>query len=260
LKELKAAGCKTLFECTPAFLGRDVQLLKKLSRLSGIRIITNTGFYGAVNNKFFPEYAQALSPQQIANIWVKEFEDGIDGTGIRPGFMKISVDSGSLSELHQKLVQAAALTHLKTGLTIASHTGPALPAFQEIELLKEFGVHPSAFIWVHAQGESDKTTYVKAAKEGAWISLDGLSDDNVQEYSDMLGNLKKAELLSKVLVSHDAGYYDPSKEDGGSIRRYTTLFDKLVPELKKSGFSKADINRLIVVNPAEAFALKIRRI
>ncbi len=260
LKELKSAGCETLFECTPAFLGRDVLLLKKLSKLSGIRMITNTGFYGAVDNKFFPAFARVLTPEKIADIWIKEFENGIDGADIKPGFMKISVDSGALSELHKKLVKAAALTHLKTGLTIASHTGPALPAFQEIELLKESGVHPSAFVWVHAQSEPDKSKYIKAANEGAWISLDGLSDDNVQEYSAMISNLKNAGLLSKVLVSHDAGYYDPGKEDGGPIRRYTTLFDKLVPELKKSGFSRGNLDQLLRRNPAEAFTIRIRRI
>ncbi len=61
------------------------------------------------------------------------------GSNIRPGFIKISVDGASsgISELHKKLARAAGLTHLKTGLTIYSHTGPGVAAFEQIEMLKE---------------------------------------------------------------------------------------------------------------------------
>src|SRR4029079_3090348 len=42
LKALRTAGCRTLVECTPAFLGRDVGLLRRLSSASGLHIVTNT--------------------------------------------------------------------------------------------------------------------------------------------------------------------------------------------------------------------------
>ena len=51
LLEAKQAGIKSIFDCTPAFLGRDVILLKRLSEKTGLHMITNTGYYGAVNNK-----------------------------------------------------------------------------------------------------------------------------------------------------------------------------------------------------------------
>ena len=44
LKALRAAGCRTLVECTPAFLGRDPNLLKRLAGASGLHVVTNTGF------------------------------------------------------------------------------------------------------------------------------------------------------------------------------------------------------------------------
>ena len=95
LIELKQLGCSTFVECTPAFLGRDPVLLKALSRKSGLNIITNTGYYGAVNNKYLPETAINASAQELANLWINEYENGIDGTGIRPGFIKISVNPES---------------------------------------------------------------------------------------------------------------------------------------------------------------------
>jgi phosphotriesterase-related protein len=260
LKEIKELGCLTFIDCTPAYLGRDPVLLRSLSNSSGINIITNTGFYGAAKNKYLPRFAFDETADQLASVWINEWDEGIDGTGIKPGFIKIGVGSDSLSGLHKKLVIAAARTHLKTGLTIASHTGPAKPAFEEIEVLRSEGVSPEAFIWVHAQNEKDTTAHVIAARMGAWVSLDGLNDDNVTEYAAMIINMKRNHLLNKVLLSHDAGWYQPGKPNGGDFRGYTSLFKKLVPLLKKENFTDKEIRQLLVLNPAEAFTVRVRKL
>ena len=260
LLEAKKYGVKTILDCTPAFLGRDVVLQKKLADESGLQILTNTGFYGAVGNKYLPQPAFTETYEQIAKRWISEFENGIENTTIKPGFIKISVDPGHLSELHQKIVKAAALTHLQTGLTICSHTGIAIPAFEEIELLQKMKVHPCAFVSTHAQSEQDKTLHVKAAKLGAWISLDGIGWGDFEKYTDSIDSLRLAGLLNKVLISHDAGWYKPEEKDGGSFTGYTNIFTELIPLLKNRGFTDSDIQQLLVKNPARAFAIRVRKV
>ncbi|MCF2444833.1 phosphotriesterase [Dyadobacter sp. CY345] len=257
LKEVKTKGIQSIAECTPAYLGRDVMLLKKLSQLSGLQILTNTGYYGAVDNKYLPKHAYSETAEQLAKRWITEFENGIEGTGIKPGFIKISVNPGSLSTLHQKLVVAAGLTHLKTGLTIYSHTGPSLPAFEEIEILHELGVHASAFVWVHANS-NDENDFIKAAKMGTWISLDGIDEGNMDKNAAILQLLKSNRLLNKALISHDAGWYKPGEENGGTFRGYTTISDQFIPLLKTKGFTEKEIEQLIIKNPAEVFMIKRR--
>lgn len=261
LDELKTLGVQSILDCTPAFLGRDIRLLQEISQESGLTIVTNTGYYGAVTNKYLPPWAFTESAEQLAARWIREFEKGIDNTDIRPGFIKIGVDSGALSVLHQKLVRAAALTHLATGLTICSHTGPALPAFEEIEILEEMGVDPSAFVWVHAQNEKDKSLYTTAAKKGAWVSLDGMGWGNFDGYATWLHGLKAAGQLHQVLISHDAGWYRPGETDPmDKFVGYTSLFDKVLPLLKVKGFSEKDFDQLLRKNPAEAFGIDIRKL
>jgi phosphotriesterase-related protein len=257
LVEIRQRGIKTLVECTPAFIGRDVALLKKLSERSGLHILTNTGYYGASDNKYLPKWAFTETAEQLASRWIAEFEKGIDGTGIRPGFIKTGVNSGKLSELHQKLIKAAALTHLETGLTICSHTGPALPAREEIEILKQSGVHPSAFVWVHASGSAEELEDV--GKSGCWISLDGVNADNIDKHVKLIAFLKNKGRLGQVLISHDAGWYRPGEPDGGEFRGFTTISDKLLPALKAQGFTETDIRTLMITNPATAFAIRIRK-
>ena len=259
LKMARNMGCETFFECTPAYLGRDPLLLKSLSDSTGLNIITNTGYYGAYNNKYIPASALNESADQLAQRWINEWENGIDDSGIKPGFIKISVDGHSLSEFHRRLITAAARTHLKTGLTIASHTGPFIPAFEQIEILEKESVSPDAFIWVHANVENELSKIVGAAKKGVWISFDNLSDESVNEMVNKLIAMKNNNLLHKVLVSHDAGWYDPAKVNGGEYKGYTVLFEKLLPALRRENFTESEIKQILIINPARAFEIRVRK-
>lgn len=258
LLQAKENGVRTIMDCTPAFLGRDVELLKMLSKQSSLQIITNTGYYGAAGNKYLPSWAYTESAEDLAARWIGEFEDSIESSGVKPGFIKIGVDGERLSTLHKKLVRAAALTHLKTGLTICSHTGIAALAIEEIAILKDMKIHPSAFTWVHAQAEKDRSLHAKAASMGAWISLDGLGWGEIENYADSIHYLKQAKHLNRVLISHDAGWYKPGEPGGGSITGYTDIFTKLVPILRTKGFNNNELRQLLVKNPAEAFGIKVR--
>ncbi|MCU0473564.1 MAG: hypothetical protein MUC93_09400 [Bacteroidales bacterium] len=264
----KEAGVKTIYECTPEFLGRDPLLLKELSEITGITFITNTGYYG-FSNKYLPQTFYTTDAEALAEKWTGEFLNGIEGTGIRPGFIKIAVNSAdSLSPADEKLITAAALTHLKTGLTIASHTGPEKPAFAQIAILRKNGVHPSAFIWVHAQRGTIESN-ILGAKEGTWISLDNVRNRpnlkpgdrfSIDWYADRITELKNQGLINKILLSHDSGWYDPAKPGGGTINGYTDILEYLIPALKNRGFTDSDIDQLLIRNPAEAFTINIRRL
>jgi phosphotriesterase-related protein len=253
LQRLRQAGCRTLVDCTPAYLGRDPKLLQRLSRASGLYILTNTGWYGAANDKYLPDRVHSLTAEQIASEWIAEGQKGIEGTGIRPGFIKIGVDPEP-SEVDMRLLEAAALTHRKTGLTIASHTGPGAAARKQIERLEQMGVRPSAFIWVHAQAEGDKSMHVWAAERGAWVEFDGVSPETIEQHVELILHLRQKGLLSRVLVSHDAGWYQVGEPNGGTFREYTTLWTHLIPALRKAGFSDGEIEQLTARNPQRAFA------
>src|SRR5678815_4745101 len=97
--------------CTPNYIGRDVRLLKRLAGATGLNILTNTGYYGAAGNKFLPRHAYTESAEQLSERWVSEWREGIDGSGVRPGFIKLGVGSGKLPELHARLLRAAARVH-----------------------------------------------------------------------------------------------------------------------------------------------------
>ena len=258
LLEIKALGYKTLVECTPAYLGRDPLLLKILSEKSGIQIVTNTGYYSAVGGKFIPKHGFEETAQQLADRWIAEAKNGIEATGIYPGFIKIAVEREPLQKINRKVVEAACIAHKATGLTIMSHTGPAVPAYQEIEILKQNGVHPSAFIWTHANNEKEWSKIIDAAKMGVWIAFDKFEEKETENFSEFALLMKKEGVLNRLLFSHDAGWYDPMKPGGGTFRDFTAIEKFLVPALQQKGFSEKEINQIFELNPAKAFAVKIR--
>ncbi|MBI4474587.1 MAG: phosphotriesterase [Acidobacteria bacterium] len=258
LKKVRELGCRTIVECTPAYIGRDAALLRKLSEASGVTLITNTGYYGAANDNFVPGHAYQETAEELAGRWIKEFRDGIENTGIKPGIMKIGVDKGPLSSIDEKLVRASAIAHRATGLTIASHTGDGEAALAELRVLEVEGVSPDAFIWVHAQNESNPDLHVQAAHRGAWVEFDGIRPETLDRHLKMVRNMMDRGLLKRTLISQDAGWYHVGEPGGGRFRNYAFLFTDFVPELRKKGATEGQVQTLLVDNPRQALTTRIR--
>ncbi|HOC18375.1 MAG TPA: hypothetical protein PKK95_08915 [Vicinamibacterales bacterium] len=256
LRRAHELGCRGLVECTPAYLGRDVRLLQRLSRESGLHLLTNTGYYGAAKDQYVPRHAYDESADDLASRWAAEWENGIEGTGIRPGFIKTGVDAGPLSAIDRKLIQAAARTHARTGLAIASHTGDTRAALEQIEVLASERVRHDAFIWVHAQNDWQAESRIEAARKGVWIEIDNVAPPSVAECVARAVELKARGLLGRLLVSHDAGWYSPGEPHGGQFRGFDAIYTALVPALRRAGFANDEVRRLLVSNPAEAFAVR----
>lgn len=260
LKQLLQAGCRTLVECTPAYIGRDPALLARLSKASGLNLVTNTGYYGAAEDKFVPRHAYQETAEQLSRRWIREFKGGIEGSAIRPGIIKTGVDAGKLSEIDAKLVRAAALTHLQTGMTIASHTGDGVAALEQLSLLERAGVRADAFVWVHAQNEFQLEVHVPAARKGCWVEFDGIGESSLEQHVKLVRIMADNGLLGRTLVSQDAGWYHVGEPDGGEYRGYTFLYSRFLPELLKRGFSEMDVQKVMVENPRSVLTFRIREL
>jgi phosphotriesterase-related protein len=258
LQKIRELGCHTLGECTPAFLGRDPELLRQLSRASNVQILTNTGYYGAVEGKYVPSHARSETAEELAARWVAESKGWIPGTGIRPAFIKTGVNKGPLNPIDAKLVRAAALTHLQTGLSIACHTGDGRAASEEIEILASVGVSPRALIWVHAQNEADPAVHERLARAGAWLEFECSNERSLPERVRQVKTLADRGLIGKILISLDAGWYRVGEPGGGTFRSYDFFFTRFLPALRQAGLGEDDLQKLTVKNPASALLPSVK--
>ena len=251
LLELKAAGVRTFIDCTPMYIGRDVSILKGISKITGLHILTNSGLY---MGPYIPEETFSVEPKVLAQQWINEHEQGIDGTDIKPGFIKTAVHAGRLIKVEQKIITAAALTSIHTGLTITTHTEDAVAAMEILDILEKLNVNPDKWIFVHAQEEMNYDLLLEVAKRGAWIELDRIGIGAESEYLYLLLKLLDAGYENKILLSQDSVGYWVGQGLVRSIKPFSFLTSKFIPFLKENGFSEKSICNLTVTNPSVAFS------
>jgi phosphotriesterase-related protein len=249
LKEIRALGVTGFGECTPMYLGRDAQLLARLAEAADMNIITNTGLY---KEPYLPEYAFQKSADELAQMWIDEIENGIEDTGIKPGFIKIAVNPGNLIPIQQKIVRAAASTSLATGTTIAAHTGHGVAALEELDILEEEGVPLNKFIFVHAGTDKDH----EVAQRGAWVEYDGIRKEEAERNIQLIKGMLEKGYEDNLLLSQDAGWYNVGQPKGGKIRGYAYLVEEFIPLMKESGIDQDTIDKLMILNPARALRIR----
>lgn len=252
LQELKAAGCQTFVDATPPGNGRDVEVLRECALRSGLQIVTCTGTF---KEKGVSGAIRAMPAEEIAGLWEQEFFQGIEETGIRPGFIKIALDDGPLSPLQEKILRAAARAGRRTGLPIQSHTLLAATIREAAVILEEEGFPFERFIWTHADSGRDVAAMIEMGRCGMWLQIDSIGFFSPEEHIRMLQTLLKAGLLSRILLSQDRGWYVVGQDQGKYVNPYHPILTEFIPLCRRRGLSEAEIEQMLVKNPASVLDL-----
>ena len=112
---------------------------------------------------------------------------------------------------------------------------------------------------MHAGKPKDRPTRNWAARQGAWVELDGIAPATLGENVEAVLDLAQRGHLGRLLVSQDAGWYRVGEPGGGEYRPHTFLLDSFVPALRGRGFDDAAVRTLLVDNPARALVPAVRR-
>jgi len=115
-RELKANGVDTIVDLTTVDLGRDVSMVREVAERVELNIIVCTGVWRRP-----PRYFERRNPDPIADLFVKDVEDGIAGTGVRAAIIKLATEP-TVDELNETMLRAGARAHRRTGVPISTHT------------------------------------------------------------------------------------------------------------------------------------------
>jgi len=256
LAEASAAGVTALVECSTVGVGRNLSILQKLAAVTPIHIVAPTGVY---RDAYIPAPLRKVSEDHLADLWTKELTEGIDGTSIRAGFIKLALSDDGPTPLEIRNLKAAAKASQRTGAVIGSHTIGGSAAKKEMDVLEGAGLDLGRFIWIHAQTGPDISVLEKAARRGAYVELDTVGAP-FQPQPELLNTaiaLIHAGYIDRLLLSHDAGWYNPARPDGlpdEGYRGYTALTMDFLPSLLEQGISNEQVQTITVNNPARAFA------
>jgi phosphotriesterase-related protein len=256
LAEASAAGVTALVECSTVGVGRNLSVLKRLADATSIQIVAPTGVY---REAYIPDSLLDAAEEDLAELWTTELLEGIEGTSIRAGFIKLAMSDDGPSALEIRNLKAAARASQDTGAVIASHTIGGQVAQREMDILEAAGLDLQRFIWVHAQTEPDLSILREAVGRGAFLEFDSVGAP-FQPQAELLETviaLIGAGFINHLLLSHDAGWYNPARPDGlpdEGYRGYTALIRDFLPELLRRGITEEQVRLITVDNPARAFA------
>ncbi len=208
--ELRGQGVNLFIEWTNLGVGRNVLLLRHVSRQTGMNIVCPAGIYKSL----VPPAMADLSVARVAEHFMRELTMGVDGTNIRAGFMKISVSSDAVAETETPFHRAAAIAAKETGCTLAMHCPNAPVANEVVATLEAEGFKLDRFVWGHSQPSSNED-HLKMVGRGATVQFDAISADTDPFFNgptddasmlDRIENIVKGH-PDQVLVSADASVY-----------------------------------------------------
>lgn len=254
--ELRAQGIDLFVDWTGMGVGRNVLLLRDISRASGLPVVCPTGIYKALRP---PALAEA-SVATLANLFVRELTLGIEGTGIRAGFIKIGTNDDGPSPGETAIHRAAAIAGRETGAAIGLHSPLASTAERVMTTLSEESFPLDRLIWAHAQRSLPKT-HLRLAAQGVIVSFDNLSAPTAPDGSsnddrtlDMIENLHNAGYGDQILISADATVrINPVASQYGSDATY--IVRHFLPKLQ-ARFGEVMVDTLMRENVVRAMSRK----
>jgi phosphotriesterase-related protein len=243
----KGHGVRTIVDCTAMFGGRDVRFMAQVAEQTGVQIAACTGIY---TYDFLPHYFENRSEDQIAELFVEDIEQGIQGTGLKAAFLKCAADAAGVTANVEKVHRAIARASVQTGAPIMAHSRPASNTGpRQVEILREEGVDPSKIQIAHT-GDTDDFDYIEGLLDaGVWIGLDRYGLDMFLPMEKR--NATTAELLrrghaDRIFISQDfcatIDWFPPEAVEGlvaqGLVREdwsMTLVFDQVLPWLQEQG-------------------------
>jgi len=273
LREFDQMGGRTIVDLTPSELGRDLIKIKRISLVTGVRIIASTGWYVRSTH---PDLIKKMSVIDLKEKMVKEIEIGIDDTGIKAGVIG-EIGCSEPVPFHKderKVLTAAAMAQSATGVPLTVHPSlydsrtrkRSLPGFSYIEILEKTDAALEKFYLSHSDFTCSRLDYHrKLMDKGIILSYDcfgkelyyeswfpGARGRTDWERIESVVQLCKEGYDSQILLSQDICFKIGLKKYGGY--GYSHILRNIVPELIRQGVKKKQIRKMLMGNPERLFS------
>ncbi len=252
------AGVTAFVECSTIGVGRNINILRTLAKSTRVHILAPTGLY---RDEYIPAIYRDKTIDEIVDLFIIELTKGIGMSRSKAGFIKIAVSDDGPRPIEVRNIRAAARASKLTGASIASHTIGGRAAMEEIEILEDEGVDLNKFIWVHAGSEPQQSFHFEAASKGVYVEFDSIGNpDSDEETADAVIRMLDEGYGDRVLLSHDAGWFQPGQPGGKpdhGFRGFTALIHDFIPRLQEKGTEAHTIQLITEENPKRVFAIPV---
>jgi 5-phospho-D-xylono-1,4-lactonase len=267
ITEFRQAGGQTLVDSMPCGGGRSATKLAEISRRTGAYIVCPTGLH--LPKYYLPgHWGQKLTAEKLAQLFIADIQKGIDandydGPGIergpeKAGVIKIATGQAKPTPHEQKIFEAAAIAHRKTGSPILTHTEQGEGALEQAALLKSLGVDLSHVVLSHTDRKPDTAYHREILSTGVLLEYDSAfrwpaDHPNGNPTLRLVVELAAAGFGNQLVLGMDAARQKYWHAYGGQPG-IAFLLREFVPQLRAAGCSKQDIHKIFIENPARSYA------
>jgi predicted metal-dependent phosphotriesterase family hydrolase len=257
------AGGGAMVEMSPIGCGRNPRAMLEIAEKTGLNVVASTGiqkseFYLDSHWRFF------YTAEQMAEIFLEEITEGMDANSYngpfvdrlkaRAGVIKVATPYQHIAPSDERTFEAAAIAHRETGAPISSHTENGTMGFEQVELIKSFGVAPEHFTVGHMDRNPDLYTHMRIAETGAYLLYDTPSRVKYfpeSTFVELVQGMVEAGFGKQLVWGGDLARKSYlAAYGGGPGMAYVP--DQFVKRLKDQGFTQEVIDDIFIHNPARA--------
>jgi phosphotriesterase-related protein len=253
-------GVKTIAEPTAMFGGRDVEFSRRVAEEAGLQVIPCTGIY---TYDYLPPFFQFRDEDAMADLFVHDIEEGIQGTQIKAAFLKCAADEPGLTPNVEKVHRAIARASVRTGTPIMAHSRPASETGpRQVEIFEEEGVDLSRVQIAHT-GDTDDLDYIeRLLDKGVYIGMDRYGLEiflPIDRRNATVTALLERGFADRMFLSQDfcatLDWYPPEigrqMMEAGAAKDWsmTLVLDQVIPTLREAGMTDEQLQTMMVENP-----------
>ncbi len=259
LRDFRRRGGGTLVDLTLPGVGRDPDRLRRLAGASGVNIVMGTGWY---RGAYYPGEAliDRRSVDDLAAAMVRELENGVGESGIRPGIIgEIGTDKPWVSALEERVHRAVARAAKQTGMAITTHGVQSDVGLAQLRIFTEEGVDPSRVVIGHADSYHNLDFYLEGLAAGANLQFDflghrfGVEEALEPRLVETIVELLERGFGDQILLSQDVCHNRQLKANGGF--GYVYLQQHFLPTLRTAAVGEGEIRQMTIDNPARILAI-----
>ena len=269
LNKLASIGVKTIVDPTVIGLGRYIPRIQRIADQVDLNIVVATGCYTYDDVPFYFHYrGPALNeavgaevPEVMVDMFVKDIEQGIAGTGVRAGFLKCAIDHQGMTAGVERVMRAVAKAHRQTGVPITVHTHPgSQQGLAADRVLTDEGVDPRRVVLGHSGDSTDADHLSELAEKGYILGMDrfGINlETTFEARGDIVVEMCKRGFAESMVLSQDASCYidwlDPGVMAMLPQWHYNHIHEEVLPYLRDKGVTDEQIDQMLVGNPRRYF-------
>lgn len=252
------AGGGAIVDCQPGGAGRDLHVLRRISRETGVRIVGVTGYHMP---GFYPEghWRFSESREALQERFLRELTEGVREPGeevpVFPGAVKAAIGTDGPVGRFAVCLRAAAGAAARAGVPLILHTEYGAGTVEAVRICEAEGLDPARIAVCHVDRQaSDYAPHEAVARTGAYLEYDTIArykyHDDPSEVA-LIRHMLELGYAGRLLMSLDTTA--ARLRSYGGAPGLTDILGHFIPMLMDAGVSRMEIDEITRENPKNLF-------